>query len=148
MASIRKRLSGAVNRAAFDLHDLLYRASGGRVGRTIPGVGRALLLDHRGRRSGEPRRCPLLYLEDGDDLVVVASRGGSARHPAWWLNLREMPETTVRVGTERRRVRPRQASAEERRRLWPMVVEMYAGYQRYQARTEREIPLVILSPAD
>ena len=136
-----------MNRTGFALHKGLYRASGGRIGHTIPGVGRTLLLDHVGRLSGKRRTNPLLYVEDDGDLIVVASKGGSPRHPAWWLNLREMSETTVQVGGERRRVVPREAGRRERKRLWPLVVEAWPDYETYQRRTEREIPLVILSPA-
>jgi F420H(2)-dependent quinone reductase len=89
----------------------------------------------------------LIYVADGDDLVVVGSKGGSHKHPAWFLNLREMSETKVEVGGEKRRVSVRVASPEERERLWPRAVEIYSDYANYQQRTEREIPLVILSPA-
>ena len=105
-----------------------------------------VLVDHVGRRSGEVRTSPLLYIRDGDDLVVIASKGGSHKHPAWWLNLREMDETTIQIGGERRRVKVRQASAEERKRLWPKVVDAWSDYANYQERTDREIPLGILSP--
>jgi deazaflavin-dependent oxidoreductase (nitroreductase family) len=79
--------------------------------------------------------------------VVVGSKGGSHKHPAWFLNLREMPETTVEVGGKRRRVKVHVASVQERERLWPGVVDLYSDYANYQARTKREIPLVVLSPA-
>jgi deazaflavin-dependent oxidoreductase (nitroreductase family) len=78
--------------------------------------------------------------------VVVGSKGGSHKHPAWFLNQREMPETRVEVGGERRRVKVQIASAQEREKLWPRVVELYSDYANYQERTKREIPLVILSP--
>jgi F420H(2)-dependent quinone reductase len=105
-----------------------------------------LLLDHVGARSGARRTSPLLYIEDDGDLVVVASKGGFPRHPAWFHNLRANPETTVQVGGEVRPVRARVAGAAERERLWPRVVAAYSGYEDYSARTEREIPLVILEP--
>ena len=105
-----------------------------------------LLLDHVGARTRRRRTTPLVYLEDGRDLVIVASKGGHPRHPAWLHNLRANPETTVQVGAERRRVRARVATPEERARLWPRVVKVWPGYRTYQERTEREIPLVILEP--
>lgn len=129
------------------LHVEVYRRTGGRVfGRY--GAAPMLLLDHVGRKSGERRTTPLLYLEDGDDLVLVASRGGSDATPAWWLNVRERPHTTVQVGGERRAVTARQATPEEKRRLWPRLVEMYPDYATYERRTDRDIPVVILSPRD
>ena len=125
-------------------HIALYRTTGGLVGRRIPGIGRMLLLDHVGAKSATKRTTPLLYLEDGPNLVIVASKGGHPRNPAWFHNLRANPETTVQVGSKRREVRARVANPEERARLWPRAVETYGGYADYQRRTEREIPLVIL----
>ena len=107
-----------------------------------------LLLDHVGARSGAKRTTPLVYVEDGDDLVLVASKGGNARNPAWFHNLLAHPETTVQVGSARRPVRARVASAQERERLWPRAVAAYSGYAEYQQRTARQIPLVILEPRD
>jgi F420H(2)-dependent quinone reductase len=130
------------------VHTALYRASGGRLGHTLPGVpGKMLLLDHVGAKSGAKRTTPLLYIEDGEDVVVVASKGGFPKHPAWFHNLKANPDTTVQVGPERRKVHARVATAEERERLWPMAVAVYGGYKDYQARSKgREIPLVILEP--
>jgi len=107
-----------------------------------------LLLHHVGRRTGQRRINPLLYLADGDEVVIVASKGGARKHPAWWLNLREMKTTTIQIGGERREVRVRQATPEERRHLWPKLVEIWPDYERYQERTSREIPLAILSPTE
>ena len=103
-----------------------------------------LLLDHVGAKSGERRTTPLVYVRDGDDLVIVASKGGHPKHPAWLHNLRAHPDTTIQVGSEHRAVRAREATAEERKRLWPKAVETYGGYRGYQERTPREIPLVVL----
>lgn len=130
-------------------HTAIYRASGGRVGRRIPGVGLPmLLLDHVGAKSGIKRTSPLLYLPDGDDLVIVASKGGYPQHPAWFHNLRANPDTEVQVGRERRRVHARVATAAERKRLWPKLVDGYSSYADYQRKAPREIPLVILDPRD
>lgn len=129
------------------VHTFLYRRTGGRLGHSVPGVaGRMLLLDHVGARSGTRRTSPLLYVEDGENLVVVASKGGFPRHPAWFHNLRAKPETTVQVGGERRQVRARVATPAEREHLWPKAVAAYGGYEAYRRRTDREIPLVILEP--
>jgi deazaflavin-dependent oxidoreductase (nitroreductase family) len=132
------------------LHTLAYRATGGIIGHRIPGAFSMLLLDHVGAKSGQKRTSPLLYLADEDELVIVASKGGHPKNPAWYHNLRANPVTTVQVGSEKRRVRARVANPEERRRLWPKMVELYgpyADYQRRADRVEREIPLVILESA-
>jgi deazaflavin-dependent oxidoreductase (nitroreductase family) len=130
-----------------DAHVAFYRLTGGRFLLGPLGASRTVLVDHVGRKSGTKRTSPLLYLADGDDIVVVASKGGSHKHPAWWLNLREMDETEIQIGTERRRVSVREATPAERARLWPQLVEIWPDYANYQERTEREIPLGILSPA-
>jgi deazaflavin-dependent oxidoreductase (nitroreductase family) len=137
-----------VLRRAMGVHTWLYRVSGGRIGHDVPGVrGKMLLLDHLGAKSGTKRTSPLLYFPDGDDVVIVASKGGFPKHPAWYHNLIANPDTTVQVGTERRAVHARVADPEERERLWPEAVRMYRGYADYQARSKgREIPLVILEP--
>jgi len=129
------------------LHTLAYRASGGRIGKRIPGVGDMLLLDHVGAKSGAKRTSPLLYTPDGDSLLIVASKGGFPKHPAWFHNLVANPDTTIQVGRERRPVHARVATPEERKRLWPMVVRTYRGYADYQARSKgREIPVIVLEP--
>jgi deazaflavin-dependent oxidoreductase (nitroreductase family) len=116
-------------------HTVAYRATGGLIGHHFPGAPPTLLLDHVGAKSAIKRTTPLSYIQDGGDLVIVASKGGNPRHPAWFHN-----------GSRRRPVRARVATPEERSRLWPRVVEAYGGYAGYQERTDREIPLVILEP--
>lgn len=127
-------------------HTAVYRLTGGLVGHRIPGAPPMLLLDHVGARSGKKRTTPLAYLEYGHDLVVVASKGGHPRNPAWFHNLVANPETTIQVGSRRRPVHARVAEGEERERLWERVVELYDGYRGYQERTDRQIPLVVLEP--
>jgi F420H(2)-dependent quinone reductase len=127
------------------LNSTVFRLSGGRLLGTYDG-NPVLLLHHVGRRSGEARVSPLLYLEDGEDLAIVGSMGGSPKDPAWVHNLRAAPDTEVELRGERRAVCARVADAEERKRLWPLLVESYPGFGTYQGRTEREIPVVILSP--
>ncbi|HEV2999914.1 MAG TPA: nitroreductase family deazaflavin-dependent oxidoreductase [Solirubrobacteraceae bacterium] len=126
------------------VHTAAYRATRGAIGHRVPFGPPMLLLDHVGAKSGTRRTTPLVYVADGDDLVLVASKGGYPKHPAWYHNLRANPDTTVQVGSERRPVRARVASPEERERLWPRVVSVYAGYEEYQRATDRVIPLVIL----
>jgi deazaflavin-dependent oxidoreductase (nitroreductase family) len=105
-----------------------------------------LLLDHVGARSAVKRTTPLVYVEDHPNVVVVASKGGHPRHPAWYHNLLANPDTAVQIGRARRPVHARVATVQERERLWPKAIATYAGYEGYQQRTEREIPLVILEP--
>ena len=128
------------------LHTGIYRLTGGRIGHTLPGLPSMLLLDHLGAKTGKRRTTPLLYIEDGDAFVIVASKGGHPRHPAWFHNLRANPEITIQVGPRKVPVTARVASDAERDRLWPRVVSTYSGYEGYQRRTERKIPLVMLEP--
>src|SRR3954454_2293631 len=133
-------------RRAMKGHTVVYRATNGVVGHRFPGAPPMLLLDHVGAKSGTKRTSPLVYVEDGDDIVIGASKGGHPKHPAWYHSLRANPDTTIQVGSKRRAVRARVANAEEHRRLWPKAVETYSGYAGYQKRTDRKIPLVILEP--
>jgi deazaflavin-dependent oxidoreductase (nitroreductase family) len=127
-------------------HAAVYRASHGLIGHRFPGVPPILLLDHVGAKSGRRRTTPLLYMRDGENVVLVASKGGYPKNPAWFVNLLANPDTTVQVGSARRAVHARLAAPKERKGLWPRVVRLYGGYADYQGRTEREIPLVILEP--
>jgi deazaflavin-dependent oxidoreductase (nitroreductase family) len=126
------------------MHVRAYRWTGGRIGHHFKGSP-VLLLEHVGRKTQRKRTSPLIYGEDGDDLVIVASYGGAQRDPVWWPNLKARPQTTVNVLGDVRRVTARQATPEEKERLWPMMVGVYAPYADYQRRTERDIPVVILS---
>src|SRR4051812_27932285 len=130
-------------RAMNATHNALYRLSGGKVGGKF-GSAPVLLLTTTGRKSGKKRTAPLLYLAEGDDLVLVASKGGSPTHPSWFVNLRAQPEVEVQVGSKRERRRARVASGEERERLWQHLVELYSSYATYQTKTTREIPVVVL----
>jgi deazaflavin-dependent oxidoreductase (nitroreductase family) len=127
-------------------HTFVYRATNGLVGHRFPGAPSMLLLDHIGAKSATLRTSPLVYARDGNDYVIVASKGGYPKNPAWFHNLKANPETTIQVGSKRLAVRARVADPEERKRLWPVVVKVYGGYEDYRRRTEREIPLVILEP--
>lgn len=140
------KLKDTLARAATAVHVELFRRTGGRLG-SRAGKMRMLLLTTAGRRSGEPRTVPLGYVEDGDRKVLVASYGGDDRHPQWYRNLLASPEATIQVSAETQRVRAATATPEEKARLWPRVVAAYPGYASYQQKTQREIPLVILTPA-
>jgi deazaflavin-dependent oxidoreductase (nitroreductase family) len=138
-----KPLGWKVWQAFTQAHVNVYRLTGGRVAGKFRGSP-VLLLDHVGRKSGKKHTSPLIYARDGDDLLIVASKGGSSNHPLWWLNLREQPRTIVQVGSEKRPVLARQASKEEKERLWPVVVGVYAPYEEYQQKTDRDIPVIVL----
>jgi len=128
------------------LHVFIYQASGGRIGATISRLP-VLLLTTAGRKTGKRRVTPLVYLRDAEDLVLIASNGGHDWHPAWYFNLRAEPAAEIQLRRLRRRVSTRTADEGERKRLWPAVVTLYAGYAKYQALTGRLIPLVILEGA-
>jgi F420H(2)-dependent quinone reductase len=140
-----RRRTGLIQKTVVRVHVLLYRASGGRIGGRIWGLG-VLLLTTTGRKTGKKRTVALCYLADGDRFVVVASNGGTARYPAWWLNLSHTPRATIEVGRTRSTVTTRDASPEERARLWAELTAIAPGYLKYEARTTRPIRLVILEP--
>jgi deazaflavin-dependent oxidoreductase (nitroreductase family) len=124
-------------------HTFWYRLTGGALGSRLGG-GPILLLTTTGRKSGKPRTTPLLYVEDGDNLVIVASNAGDDRDPGWWRNMKAHPEASVQIKSERVAVRSEQAGPADRARLWQEVTKMYPDYDEYTKRTTREIPVVIL----
>lgn len=124
----------------------LYRLSGGRIGGHIAKAP-VLLLTTTGRKSGLPRTAPVVYLADGDDLVVIGSNAGHSKTPAWSLNLQANPDAEVEVGRKRSKVRARVAEGEERAELWRKHNEQYSGFDEYEARTDRDIALFVLEPA-
>ena len=138
-------LKDAFAKQASALNILLYRKTGGKVGGKI-GKARILLLTTTGRKSGKQRTTPLVYTSDGERIVLVASYGGDPRSPAWFHNLTANPLVTVEIGSEKKTMRAAVADADEKQRLWPMVVATYKGYEGYQRKTTRDIPLVILTP--
>jgi F420H(2)-dependent quinone reductase len=128
-----------------DVHTVAYKASHGRIGGTAYGVP-VVLIESVGRKSGKRRTHPLLCKEDGDNLVLIASKGGTDRHPAWYHNLMANPETTAWWRGEKRRVRAREADGAERDRLWGMMAAAYPDYESYQRRAPRRIPVIVLEP--
>lgn len=131
------------------IHRWLYRRSGGRIGGTVGHDKRPVaLLTTTGRRTSKPRQWPLLCLTDGDRYVVVASNGGRDHHPAWLLNLRAQPHATLQIGPDRLDVTAHEATQTEKDELWPRLHAMYDGYADYQAGTDRDLPVVILQPAN
>jgi deazaflavin-dependent oxidoreductase (nitroreductase family) len=121
----------------------LYRFSGGRIGGKINRAP-VLLLTTTGRKSGQQRTAPVVYLSEGENLVVIGSNAGHDRTPAWSLNLKENPDAEVEIGRERRPVRARVAEGEERSDLWRKHNEQYSGFDEYEARTGRDIALFVL----
>jgi F420H(2)-dependent quinone reductase len=140
--SLRLRVLNVLTR----LNVIAYRASRGRLGGTMQQAP-VCILHTVGRKSGKRRETPLLYLADGDDVVLIASAGGRETSPAWYHNLRAMDVAEVEILGRRTRMTPRVATVEERAELWPRVTAIYPDYDAYQARTEREIPVIVLSPA-
>ncbi len=132
-------------RAFWQVHRVMDRLSGGRLGSKVLGIP-SLWLTTVGRKTGTTRTNALFYLADGGSLVVVASNAGLDKDPGWWRNLRASPNTTARVGRRVRPVRARLATADERQQLWPRLVRLSPEWADYQARTSREIPVVILEP--
>ncbi len=128
-------------------HRALLKVSGGRLGWTA-GSMPVVQVTTIGRKSGDPRTVMLTSPhQDGETMVLVASRGGDDHHPAWFLNLRDHPQVEVETeGRPKRTMTARIADSAERAELWPQVVEAYSGYAEYQERTDREIPLVLLEP--
>jgi len=133
-------------RAFLWLHVMLYRLTNGRIGGRFLGGTSILLLTTIGRRTGKRRTRPLVYVRDGERLVLCASNGGSPRHPAWYLNLQATGRAEIQVGPERLAVTTETAAASERSRLFPRFVQLYKGYAAYEQKTSREIPLVLLTP--
>jgi F420H(2)-dependent quinone reductase len=148
--SKEKNLSVPANLAlklGSSVHAGVYRATGGKLfGRM--GASPILLLNTVGRKSGKKRATPLLYVVDGENFVIIASKGGTPTHPAWYLNLKANPDVTIEVGDRKVRVRAEEVDGEVKARLWQKMTEMYPTYNDYQTKTKREIPLLVLHPTD
>jgi deazaflavin-dependent oxidoreductase (nitroreductase family) len=125
-------------------HVRVYEETGGKRGYDWRGTT-ILLLSTKGRSSGETRTMPLIHRTDGDRWVVVASKGGWPSNPAWYENLQADPDATIQVKDERIDVRATTAQGQERERLWSLMNEVWPAYEEYQAKTDRQIPVVVLS---
>ena len=143
LAMTKRRRPAFTIRSISRVHRMVYRLTGGRVLGTVLGVP-VLLITTTGRRTGRPRTTPLSYVVDGGACVVTASFGGHPSHPAWYRNLRAEPVATIQVEGHRLRVEAETAHGADRERLWGKLVAMFSRYADYQARTAREIPVVIL----
>jgi F420H(2)-dependent quinone reductase len=145
VSAVRRTLRRWAIRALSKAHLAAYRVSRGRVLGSVAGMP-VLLLTTTGRRSGKARTTPLTFFRDATDLVVIASNGGADRSPDWSLNLQRTPRAVVEIGSDTLVVTARPASQAERERLWVVITATYAGYARYQDRTKRPIPVVLLTP--
>jgi deazaflavin-dependent oxidoreductase (nitroreductase family) len=124
----------------------VYRITGGRIGGRISNAP-VLLLTTTGRKSGQQRTAPVVYLEDGDNFVVINTNAGNARTPAWSLNLKASPAAEVEIGRKRQRVQARIAEGEERAALWRKHNEQYSGFDEYATKLDRDISVIVLEPA-
>jgi deazaflavin-dependent oxidoreductase (nitroreductase family) len=145
ISNVSSRIGARGLRWAGRLNTPLYRLSRGRLGARI-GKAPVLLLTTTGRKSGQPRTAPLVYLADGERMIVIGSNAGNTTTPAWALNLKAKPEAAVEVGGRRLPVRARVTEGAEREDLWRRCNEQYAGFDDYAARTDREIAVFVLEP--
>jgi deazaflavin-dependent oxidoreductase (nitroreductase family) len=143
----QERVGNVAIRIMSALNIWAYRISGGKIGGRFLRGAPVCLVTTTGRRSGQPWTAPLLYLAEGDRVVVVASKGGMSKHPVWYLNLVAKSRCTVEIGREKRAVQAHTSSAQEKAALWPRLVAMCRDYDDYQSRTDCEIPAVVFDPA-
>ncbi|MPY84311.1 MAG: nitroreductase family deazaflavin-dependent oxidoreductase [Actinophytocola sp.] len=129
-----------------DEHVQRYEETDGEEGHIWVNGAPCLVLTTTGRKTGEDRKFALIYQEHEGDYVIVASKGGADSHPGWYLNLVDNPDVTVQVGAEKFRAKARTAGSAERAALWPKMAAVWPDYDKYQANTEREIPVVVLEP--
>jgi deazaflavin-dependent oxidoreductase (nitroreductase family) len=146
MTPFQERLGRTTVQWMTGLNNVVYRLSNGRVAGHVPSGAPLCLLTTTGRKTGRQRTVPLLYIAWGDEMVLVASRGGMSNHPAWYLNLQDEPRAVVEVGATRLDVVARPATADEREEMWPALTAAYPHFDAYQERTARAIPVVVLSP--
>lgn len=144
MASRYRRLRARALKAMFKAHAAIYEFSDGRIGASV-GLP-TLLLSVTGRRSGKTYTTPLVYFRDGQSYVVVGSDGAAKRHPQWWKNLQVDPVGAIRVGRHKLDVKATLVTGAERERLWEIGTTVNPMWAKYQTRTERELPVVVLTP--
>ena len=140
----RSQIQTGAQRLITGLHSALYRLTDGRIGGKM-GSAPMLLLYSTGRKTGRERCTPLLFGRDSERLILIGSNGGNEVHPAWIHNLRNEGRARVRLGSRTFPVKVSEAKGEERVRLWEMMVDQFAGYEGYESKTTREIPVVILT---
>jgi deazaflavin-dependent oxidoreductase (nitroreductase family) len=138
--------TGVVIKWMSRLNTLAYKVSGGKVGGSFLQGAPVALLTTTGRKTGQPRVSPLLFLRDGDRVVLVASQGGRTNNPMWYLNLKANPKVSVQIKKEVLELTARDATEAERAQYWPQLVAMYSSFDDYQNWTDRVIPVVICDP--
>lgn len=141
-----ERIARPVMRVMSAVNTWIYRVSGGRIGGKWMYGAPILLLTTVGRKSGEKRTAPLLYIGDGERVVLVGSQGGMSRDPQWVRNIEANGDVEIEIGTRKQAMKARRGTAEEKARYWPDLCKMYPDYADYQARTVRDIPILILDP--
>ena len=141
-----ERIARPVIKAMSLVNTWIYRLSGGRLGGRWMYGAPILLLTTVGRKSGEKRTAPLLYLEDGPRVILVGSQAGMSRDPLWVKNIDANPDVEIEIGARKRSMRARRGTSEEKADYWPALCKMYPDYADYQARTTRDIPVLILDP--
>lgn len=141
-----ERIARPVIRVMSAVNAWMYRLSGGRIGGRWMYGAPILLLVTTGRRSGEKRTAPLLYLADDEKIILVGSQGGMARDPQWVKNIDADGDVEIEIGATKRAMRARRGTKEEKAHYWPALCRMYPDYADYQARTLRDIPVLILDP--
>ena len=142
----QERLFNVVVKRMSRLNTWLYRLTGGKVGGRWTHGEPIMLLTYTGRKSGQRYTKPLVFMRDGDTIVTVASKAGVSKNPVWYLNLEAHPECEIEIGREKRRMRARVATADERARYWPALVKFNPDFEVYKARTTREFPILLLTP--
>jgi deazaflavin-dependent oxidoreductase (nitroreductase family) len=124
----------------------IYKKTDGKIGGKLPQGAPVALLTTTGRKTGEPRVSPLLYQREGDRIVLIASKGGAANHPMWYLNLKANPKVSFQIKDEVLNLTARDATEAERAHYWPKMAAMYSSFDDYQSWTDRVIPVVICDP--
>lgn len=141
----KQSINLALQRFFMKMHVFLYRSTGGAISGKMAGRT-MLLLTTRGRKSGQERITPIQYNMDGNNFILIASNGGSEKHPQWFLNLQAHPQSKVQVGRRIIAVTASEAQGEERQRIWSLVTVHSSEFDNYQQRIKREIPVVVLTP--
>ncbi len=146
----QESLGNVVVKFMSSMQTWIYKKSGGKRGNKFLQGADVALLTVTGRKSGKERTTPLLFLEDGENVVIVASKGGFAESPQWYFNLKANPSAKIQIGSTVREMKAHEASPEEVAKAWPRLVEIYSDFDEYKVRAEmskREIPLMVLTPA-